>query len=100
MSRTTFVPVSPGWYASNTGGIVLTGLLAAITGRRALWFVFAGGSALHVAEAAVAYRKAHAAGFTESAPRWALQTLAVGFPSLLALNTAIDGSTRELGPEV
>jgi len=100
MSRTTFVPVAPGWYVSNTGGILLTGLLAAITGRRALWLVFAGGSALHVAEAAVAYRKARDAGFTESAPRWSLQTLAVGFPSMIALNAAIDASTRELGPEV
>ena len=100
MSRTTFVPVAPGWYVSNTGGILLTGLLAALTGRRSLWFVFAGGSALHVAEAAVAYRKALAAGFTESAPRWALQTFAVGFPSLLALNAAIGASTHELGPEV
>ena len=100
MSRTTFVPVAPGWYVSNTGGIALTGLLAALTGRRALWFVFWAGSAAHVAEAAVAYRKAQAAGFTESAPRWALQTLAVGFPSLLVLIAAIDESTRELGPEV
>ena len=100
MSRTTFVPVSPAWYVSNTGGIALTGLLAALTGRRALWVVFWAASATHVTEAAVTYRKAQAAGFTESSPRWALQTLAVGFPSLLALNAAIDESTRELGPEV
>lgn len=100
MSRDTFVPVAPGWYVSNTGGIVLTGLLAAVTGRRTLRVTFWAGSALHVAEAVVAYRKAQAAGFTESAPRWALQTLAVGFPSLLALNAAIEASTGELGPEV
>ncbi len=100
MSRTTFVPVAPAWYASNTGGLVLTGLLAARTRRRLLWFVLAAGTATHVVEAAVAYRKAHAAGFTDAAPKWGLQTLAVGFPSLMALNAAIEESTRELGPEV
>ena len=56
MSRSTFVPVSPAWYLSNTGGIALTGLLAALTGRRALWFVFWASSAAHVTEAAVAFR--------------------------------------------
>ena len=100
MSRDTFVPVASGWFVSNTGGLALTGLLAALTRRPALWFVFAAGSATHLVEAAVAYRKARSAGFTESAPTWALQTLAVGFPSMLALNAAIDASTRELGPEV
>ena len=50
MSRTTFVPVAPAWYASNTGGLVLTGLLAARTRRRLLWFVLAAGTATHVVE--------------------------------------------------
>ncbi len=100
MSRATFVPVARGWFIANTGGLALTGVLAALTRRRALWFVFLAGSATHVVEAAVTYRKAQAAGFDESAPRWALQTLAVGFPSMIALNSAIDASTGELGPEV
>jgi len=84
----TFVPVAPLWYATNTGGVVVTGVLAAMTGRRSLRVIFWGAVTLHVAEAAYSYRAARRAGFTQSAPRWALQTLAVGFPSLLALGAA------------
>ena len=98
MSRDTFIPVEPSWYLANTGGLALTGALAAWSGRRSLRFIFWAGTATHVVEAVVAYRKAQAAGFTETAPKWALQTLAVGFPSLIALRDAV-GSTRELGPE-
>jgi hypothetical protein len=84
----TFVGVNAHWYVTNTGGVVLNGVLAATTKRRSFQLLFWGAIAVHVAEAAYAYRVARRAGFTESAPRWALQTLAVGLPSLLALRKA------------
>jgi hypothetical protein len=84
----TFVGVKAHWYVTNTGGVALNGVLAAITKRRSFQLLFWGAVAVHVAEAGYAYRAAQRAGFTESAPRWALQTLAVGFPSLLALRKA------------
>jgi len=43
-----------------------------------------------VIESLYSYDKARRAGFHTSANRWALQTLAVGFPSLGALRDAID----------
>ncbi len=101
--RDTFVPVETRWYVSNLGGVITTGLLARFTGRRLLRLTFWGAVALHVTEAAYSYRAARKAGFTESAPKWALQTLAVGFPSLQALhaarNPADAGVSGELGPE-
>jgi|GEM_PF-1208255 len=104
MNRDTFVAVDPRWYASNLGGVILTGVLAALTRRRFLRWLFWGAVALHVSEAAYSFKAARDAGFTESAPKWTLQTLAVGFPSLIALGTARDdshreASTGELGPE-
>jgi hypothetical protein len=84
----TFVAVQPHWYLTNTGGVVMNGILAATTKKRVYRWLFWGAVALHVGEAVYSYRAARAAGFTESAPRWALQTLAVGFPSLLALREA------------
>ena len=81
----TFVPVAPFWYATNLGGLVLNGVVAAATGKRLAKLSFWGGVALHLGEAAYAYAAANRAGFTRSAPKWALQTLAVGFPSLRAL---------------
>ena len=86
----TFVPVGGRWWLSNTGGIALTGLLAAVTGRRGLRWVFWGGVGIHVAEAVYTYQAAREAGFTRTASRWALQTLGVGFPSLVALHAARD----------
>jgi hypothetical protein len=88
----TFVPVTGRWWVSNTGGIALTGLLAALTGRRVLRWAFWGGVAIHVVEAAYAYQAARKAGFTRRAGRWALQTLGVGFPSLLAFHAARDAA--------
>ena len=82
-----FVPVEGFWWVSNTGGIVLTGVLAAATGRRGLRWLFWGAVATHVVEAVYTYQAARRAGFTH-AGRWALQTLGVGFPSLLALRDA------------
>jgi hypothetical protein len=104
MNRDTFVAVDPRWYATNLGGVVLTGVLAALTRRRFLRWLFWGAVALHVSEAAYSYKAAQDAGFTESAPKWSLQTLAVGFPSLIALRTAREDSARaasaaELGPQ-
>ena len=104
MSRDTFVAVDPRWYVSNLGGVILTGVLAAVSRRRLLRWLFWGAVAIHVYEAAYSYKSARNAGFTESAPKWALQTLAVGFPSLIALRTARDdaalaASGGELGPE-
>jgi Domain of unknown function (DUF4499) len=84
----TFVPVDRRWWLSNTGGIVLTGVLAAVTGRPALRRLFHTAVAIHVGEALYSYGAARRAGFTTSAPRWALQTLGVGFPSLMALRDA------------
>ncbi len=84
-----FVPVAPAWWATNAGGIALTGLLAARTGRRSLRWLFWGAVAIHVSEALYAYGAARHAGFTRHAARWALQTLGVGFPSLLVLRAAV-----------
>lgn len=91
-SADRFLPVAPFWWITNFGGVVLTGVLAAATDWLPLWLIFAGAVALHVGEAIYAYRAAHAAGFTRSAPRWALQTLGVGFPSLQALRLARSGT--------
>jgi hypothetical protein len=84
----TFIGVAPHWYVTNTGGVVMNGVLALTTKKRSYQILFWGAVAVHVAEAAYAYGTARRAGFTTSAPRWALQTLAVGFPSLLALRRA------------
>jgi len=104
MKRDTFVPVETHWYVTNLGGVIATGILALLTRRRFLRWLFWSAVAVHVAEAAYTYRAAREAGFTESAPKWTLQTLAVGFPSLIALRTARDDSALatsagELGPE-
>jgi len=84
-----FVAVESKWWLTNFGGMVAFGLVAARSRSRFLQLGFAAAVALHVGEAAYAYNKAREAGFHASAPRWALQTLGVGFPSLIALNDAI-----------
>jgi Domain of unknown function (DUF4499) len=83
-----FVAVDRRWWLSNAGGIVVTGVLAAVTGRPALRRLFHTAVAIHVGEALYTYGAARRAGFTTSATRWALQTLGVGFPSLIALRDA------------
>jgi hypothetical protein len=85
---TTFIGVAPYWYLTNTGGVLMNGVLALTTKKRSYQLLFWGAVAVHVAEAAYTYRVARNAGFTQSAPRWAVQTLAVGFPSLIALRKA------------
>jgi len=84
-----FVAVAPGWWVSNLGGMVVTGIVAKRSGRPSLRLLFAIAAGLHVGEAAYAYVAARRAGLTRSAPKWALQTLALGFPSLSALNALI-----------
>ena len=83
-----FVAVAPRWWLTNAGGIALTGVLAARTGRRTLRWLFWASVAIHVVEALYTYRSAQRAGFTATARRWALQTLGVGFPSLQVLADA------------
>lgn len=84
----TFIGVAPHWYLTNTGGVAMNGVLALTTKKRSYQILFWGAVAVHAAEAAYAYRAARNAGFTQSASRWAVQTLAVGFPSLIALRKA------------
>lgn len=84
----TFIGVAPHWYLTNTGGVVMNGVLALTTRKRSFQILFWGAVAAHVVEAAYAYRIARRSGFAASAPRWAVQTLAVGFPSLIALRQA------------
>jgi Transmembrane protein 254 len=84
----TFIGVAPHWYLTNTGGVLVNGVLALTSKKRSYQILFWGAVAVHVAEAVYTYRAARNAGFTQSAPRWAVQTLAVGFPSLLALRKA------------
>lgn len=93
-----FVPVDRRWWVTNTGGIALTGVLAAVTGRRALQRLFRAAVAIHVGEALYSYGAARRAGFTTSASRWALQTLGVGFPSLIELRATIRAAA--VGPPI
>ena len=94
----TFVAVEPKWWVSNFGGMCVYGIVASRSRSRLLRLGFAAAVALHVGEAVYAYQRARAAGLEESAPRWALQTLGVGVPSLLALSAVIDGDVSETAP--
>jgi len=58
-----FVPVAAGWWVSNFGGVVLTGIVAARSRRPAMRALFASAVALHIGEAVYAYRSARAAGY-------------------------------------
>ncbi len=84
----TFVLAAPKWWVGNLGGIVVTGIVARRSGRPGLRLLFRLAVALHAGEAAYTYVAARRAGFTRSAPKWALQTLALGFPSIQALRAA------------
>ena len=84
-----FTAVAPGWWVTNFGGMVVTGIVATRSHRPALRLLFGVAAGLHVGEATYAYVAARRAGLTGSAPRWALQTLALGFPSLGALRAVI-----------
>src|SRR5260370_19590395 len=78
----TFATVDPRWWFANTAGVVLTGVLAAVTGRPTLRRIFHAAVAIHVTESVYSYRAARPAGFTATAPRRAPPTLACGGPSL------------------
>jgi hypothetical protein len=93
------------WFAVLDGGIAALVVLsvmeraydavserspAPLPSRRALRAILAGTVVIHVAEAVAAGRHACRRGLR--ARGWALQTLAVGFPSLLALRRAVRAS--------
>jgi hypothetical protein len=103
------VPESPGfvrpswaWFALLDGGIVALVLLSTVDGayaavaehspapfppRPAVRAILAGTAVIHVVEGVVAGRRARRHGLP--ARSWGLQTLAVGFPSLLALRRVV-----------
>jgi len=86
-----FVPVAPMWWVTNFGGLVVNGVMAARSPSKIKRGIFAAAVVTHVAEALYAYRIAQNAGLGDEAPRkWGLQTLGVGFPSLIALHGLID----------
>ena len=84
-----FVLAAPRWWVGNLGGMIVTGVVAKRSGRPSLRLLFAVAAGLHVGEAVYAYATARRAGLTRSAPKWGLQTLALGFPSLGALRAVI-----------
>ena len=85
-SSSTFQPVAPYWWYTNLGGIVAGGIVAARSKKRLVRLAFAVGVVTHVIEAGYAYTAARRARLDNDAWRWGLQTLAVGFPSVRALN--------------
>jgi len=91
----TFAPVERKWWGSNLGGMVAFGLVASRSKSRIVRGGFKLAVATHMVEAVYSYDRARRAGFHTSAGRWALQTLAVGFPSLIALNQAIADAEGE-----
>jgi len=86
-----FVPVARMWWVTNFGGLVVNGVMAARSPSKIKRGIFAAAVVTHVAEALYAYRIAQNAGLGDEATRkWGLQTLGVGFPSLIALHGLID----------
>jgi hypothetical protein len=91
----TFTPVEAKWWTTNLGGMVVFALVAARSRSRLVRAVFKLAVLTHAVEALYSYDRARRAGFHSSAGRWALQSLAVGFPSVRALHGAIaDTATR------
>lgn len=82
----TFVPVAPMWWVTNFGGLVTNGIVAARRKSKVARLVFGAAVVTHVVEAGYAYRVARREGLDAAAGKWCLQTLAVGFPSLIALH--------------
>jgi len=85
----TFVPVPRVWWITNFGGLVTNAVVARRRRSRGLGLLFAVAAATHVAEAVHAWRFARRAGLDADAGRWAVQTLGVGFPSVLALHDLV-----------
>lgn len=101
------------WFALLDGGIVALVVLSIVEGaydavtaripapfpsRRTLRAILGGTVVIHVAEAAAAGRHARRRGLP--ARGWALQTLAVGFPSLFALRRAPTPQAPDAPPAV
>lgn len=86
----TFVPVAPVWWVTNLGGLVVNGIMAARSRSRIKRAVFAAAVVTHVVEAGYAYRVARREGLGDDAAMWGLQTLGVGFPSLIALHGLLE----------
>lgn len=82
----TFVPVAPMWWVTNFGGLVVNGIVAARSTSRVKRGIFVAAVVTHVSEAGYAYVVARREGLGEDAWKWGLQTLGVGFPSLVALH--------------
>jgi hypothetical protein len=82
----SFRPVAPYWWVTNFGGIVANGIIAARSKKRITKITFALGAGYHVVAAGYAYYTAREAGLDDDAWKWGLQTLAVGTPSVRALN--------------
>jgi hypothetical protein len=85
----TFRPVAPYWWIMNLGGIVANGIVAARSKRRIAKITFVLGAGYHVVAAGYAYYTAREAGLDNDAWKWGLQTLAVGTPSVRALNAVL-----------
>lgn len=95
-----FERAAPLWYLAIDGGLAVAALMAAsqtvydvVSSRvpvppRKVTQVFAVGSFfVHIGEATYAYRVAKAAGMHRTAGRWAAETMIVGFPSILKLQS-------------
>jgi hypothetical protein len=85
----TFRPVAPHWWITNFGGIVANGIVAARSRKRIAMITFVLGAGYHVVAAGCAYSTARDAGLDDDAWKWGLQTLAVGTPSVRALNAVL-----------
>jgi hypothetical protein len=77
------------WWATNFGGLVVNGIVAARSSSKIKRAIFAAAVVTHVSEAAYAYVVAQREGLDEHAWKWGLQTLGVGFPSLIALHRLV-----------
>jgi hypothetical protein len=88
-TTSTFEPVAPHWWIANFGGIVANGIVAARSKKRLVKVAFALGAGYHVIAAGYAYYTAREAGLDDAAWKWGLQTLAVGTPSVRALNRVL-----------
>ena len=85
----TFQPVAPYWWVVNFGGIVANGIIAARSKKRITKITFAVGAGYHVVAAGYAFYVAREAGLDDDAWKWGLQTLAVGTPSVRALQRVL-----------
>lgn len=95
----TFIPVAPVWWATNFGGLVVNGIVASRSKSKIKRGIFAVAVVTHVVEAAYAYRVAQREGLGDDALKWGLQTLGVGFPSLIALHGLLSERQSTAGVE-